>query len=72
MEYLSLMNEIATAMTTSAWFPTDREMLVEVLEFYIHHLKQDNCNQAAIDAHEELLDRLERGEPIDLPPWPLT
>ena len=30
MEYLSLMNEIATAMPPTAWFPTDREMLVEV------------------------------------------
>lgn len=51
-------------MTDSAWFPTDREMLVEVLESYIYRLRQDDCNQAAIDAHEALLDRLERGEPI--------
>ncbi|MFZ9071238.1 MAG: hypothetical protein ACO2Z7_08220 [Burkholderiaceae bacterium] len=42
----------------------DREMLIEVLDFYIYRLRQDDCNQAAIDAHEALLDRLERGEPI--------
>lgn len=38
---------------------TDREMLIEVLEFYIYRLRQDNCNQAAIDAHIALLNRLE-------------
>ena len=43
---------------------TDREMLIEVLDFYIYRLKQDECNQAAIDAHEALLQRLEDGEPI--------
>ena len=42
----------------------DREMLIEVLDFYIYRLRQDDCNQAAIDAHTALLDRLERGEPI--------
>lgn len=52
-------------MTNPAWFPTDREMLIEVLEFYIHRLEQDNCNQAAVDAHVALLDRLERGEPVE-------
>lgn len=43
---------------------TDREMLIEAMEFYIYRLRKDNCNQAAIDAHEALLERLERGEPI--------
>jgi hypothetical protein len=44
---------------------TDRDMLVEVLDFYIYRLEQDNCNQAAIDAHVALQQRLERGEPIE-------
>jgi hypothetical protein len=44
---------------------TDREVLIEVLDFYIYRLKQDNCNQAAIDAHVALQQRLERGEPIE-------
>ena len=44
---------------------TDRDMLIEVLEFYIYRLKRDECNQAAIDAHEALLQRLEAGEPIE-------
>ena len=43
---------------------SDRGMLIEVLEQYIYGMRQLNCNQAAIDAHEALLDRLERGEPI--------
>jgi hypothetical protein len=43
---------------------SDREMLIEVLDKYIYNLHQLNCNQAAIDAHTALLDRLERGEPI--------
>lgn len=52
-------------MTNPAWVqPTDREVLIEVLEQYIYGMRQLNCNQAAIDAHEALLDRLERGEPI--------
>jgi hypothetical protein len=44
---------------------TDRDMLIEVLDFYIYRLEQDNCNQAAIDAHVALQQRLERGEPIE-------
>ena len=43
---------------------SDREMLIEALDFYIYRLRKDNCNQAAIDAHEALLARLDGGEPI--------
>jgi hypothetical protein len=43
---------------------SDREMLIEVVEAYIYNMRQLNCNQAAIDAHEALLARLERGESI--------
>jgi hypothetical protein len=43
---------------------TDREMLIEVMEFYIYQLKRDECNQAAIDAHVALLQRLEAGEEV--------
>ena len=43
---------------------SDRDMLIEVVEAYIHDLRIVSANQAAIDAHEALLDRLERGEPI--------
>ena len=52
-------------MTNPAWFITDREMLIEVLEKYIYGMRQLNCNRAAIEAHEALLDRLEKGEPIE-------
>jgi hypothetical protein len=44
---------------------SDREMLIEVLDFYIYRLRQDDCNQAAIEAHTALLARLEAGEPIE-------
>jgi len=43
---------------------SDRDMLIEVLDRYIYNMRLLNCNQAAIDAHEALLDKLERGEPI--------
>ena len=43
---------------------SDRDMLIEVLDKYIYDMGQLNCNQAAIDAHEALLARLEAGEPI--------
>jgi hypothetical protein len=43
---------------------SDRDVLIEVLDKYIYNLRLLDCNQAAIDAHEALLDRLERGEPI--------
>jgi hypothetical protein len=44
---------------------SDREMLIEVLDFYIYRLRRDDCNQAAIEAHAALLARLEAGEPIE-------
>ena len=43
---------------------SDREMLIEVVEAYIYDLRIVSANQAAIDAHEALLARLEAGEPI--------
>jgi hypothetical protein len=37
----------------------DREMVVEALEYYIYHLKEDNCNQAAINSFQTLLNWIE-------------
>jgi hypothetical protein len=51
-------------MENSKFRISDREVLIEVLDKYIYNMRLLNCNQAAIDAHEALLDRLERGEPI--------
>ena len=34
-------------------------MLIEALEYYIQGLKDDNCNQAAIDAFTDLLTEIE-------------
>jgi hypothetical protein len=51
-------------MENSEFRLSDRDILIEVVEAYIYNMRQLNCNQAAIDAHEALLDRLERGEPI--------
>lgn len=52
-------------MENSKFRLSDREMLIEVLDAYIYNMRQLNCNQAAIDAHEALLARLEAGEPIE-------
>ena len=51
-------------MENSKFSLSYREMLIEVLDKYIYEMCQLDCNRAAIDAHEALLDRLERGEPI--------
>ena len=37
----------------------DRAMAVEALEFYIMHLKKDNCTQASITAFQTLLNWIE-------------
>ena len=34
-------------------------MMIEALEFYIQQLKDDNCNDAAIDAFTDLLTEIE-------------
>ena len=38
---------------------TDRQMVIEALEFYIHRLKEDNCTQASINAFQTLLNWIE-------------
>ena len=37
----------------------DREMVIEALEYYIHRLKEDNCNEASIYAYNTLLRWIE-------------
>ena len=34
-------------------------MVIEALEFYIHSMKQDDCNQAAINSYQTLLNWIE-------------
>ena len=51
-------------MENSKFSLSDREMLIEVLDKYVYEMCQLNCSQAAIDAYEALLARLEAGEPI--------
>ena len=34
-------------------------MIIEALEFYIYKLKEDNCNQVAIDAFTTLLKEID-------------
>ena len=36
-----------------------QQMMIEALEYYIQGLKNDNCNQAAIDAFTDLLNEIE-------------
>jgi hypothetical protein len=37
----------------------DREMVIESLEYYVQKLKDDNCNQAAINSFQTLLNWIE-------------
>jgi hypothetical protein len=38
---------------------TDRQMVIEALEYYIHRLKEDNCTQASITSFNTLLKWIE-------------
>jgi len=38
---------------------TDRQMVIEALEYYIQRLKDDNCTQASINAFQTLLNWVE-------------
>ena len=35
---------------------TDRQMVIEALEYYIYKLKEDNCTEASIYAYNTLLN----------------
>ena len=38
---------------------TDRQMVIEALEYYIQRLKDDNCTQASINAFQTLINWIE-------------
>jgi hypothetical protein len=38
---------------------TDREMVIEAIEYYLVKLKEDNCTQASITAYNTLLRWIE-------------
>ena len=42
-------------MTKPTWEELKQEALVEALEYYIIKLKEDNCNEAAIDLFTQVL-----------------
>jgi len=37
----------------------DREMVIKALEYYIYRMKEDKCNEAAINAYNTLLRWIE-------------
>ncbi len=39
--------------------PNRTELIIEALEYYIYRLKEDNANQAAIDAYIELIKEID-------------
>jgi len=39
--------------------PNRTHMLIEALEYYIYRMKEDNCNQVAIDAYTTLLKEID-------------
>jgi len=38
---------------------TDRQMVIEALEYYIYKLKEDNCTEASIYAYNTLIKWIE-------------
>ena len=38
---------------------TDRQMVIEALEYYVQKLKDDNCTEASITAYQTLLNWIE-------------
>ncbi len=51
---------------------TKTDMLIEALEYYVYKLKEDNCNQAAIDVFTDLLNELESSQPDTFGPTGLV
>jgi hypothetical protein len=37
----------------------DRQMVIEALEYYVEHLKKDNCTQESINSFQTLLNWIE-------------
>ena len=46
-------------MSMMTWDELKNQMLIEAVEYYIHDMQSNNCNQAAIDAYTKLLNELE-------------
>ena len=51
----SLIYEVIMSLISQ----TDRQMVIEALEYYIQRLKDDNCTQASINAFQTLLNWIE-------------
>jgi len=43
----------------NSWEELKKQMLIEAVEYYIHDMQSNNCNQAAIDVYTKLLEELE-------------
>jgi hypothetical protein len=41
------------------WDEMKKQMTIEAVEHYIYRMKEDNCNQAAIDVYTKFLEELE-------------
>ena len=46
-------------MTLPTWEELKQEAIVEALEYYIIKLKEDNCNEAAIDVYTKVLKEVD-------------
>jgi hypothetical protein len=42
------------------WEKLKQQMLIEAVEHYIYRMKEDKCNEAAIEIYTELLEELEQ------------
>ena len=46
-------------MTLPTWEELKTQAIVEALEYYIIKLKEDNCNEAAIDLYTKILKEID-------------
>jgi hypothetical protein len=42
------------------WEDLKQQMLIEAVEYYIYRMKEDNCNEVAIEIYTKLLEELEQ------------
>lgn len=45
-----------------SWEQLKQQMLIEAVEHYIYRMKEDKCNEAAIEIYTKLLEELESKE----------
>ena len=55
----NLVGGLSSITPMSLISQTDRQMVIEALEYYVQKLKEDNCTPASISAFQTLLNWVE-------------